>query len=116
MELFHPQEHDSKVHKFVDNSEITRCELCILDAINKAATSWGIICLRYEIRDIKMPERVAEAMQLQVEAERNKRAKVLESEGKCTKSSVIMTKVFRNYLRHKALHNFFLHEPQCLQS
>lgn len=28
-----------------------------------------------------MPERVAEAMQLQVEAERNKRAKVLESEG-----------------------------------
>lgn len=53
----------------------------IVDAINKAALSWGIICLRYEIRDIKMPERVAEAMQLQVEAERNKRAKVLESEG-----------------------------------
>ena len=116
MELFHPREHDSKVHKFVENSEITRCELCILDAINKAATSWGIICLRYEIRDIKMPERVAEAMQLQVEAERNKRAKVLESEGNCTKSSVLMTKVFRNYLRHEALHNFFLHEPQCLQS
>ena len=63
-----------------------------------------------------MPERVAEAMQLQVEAERNKRAKVLESEGNCTKSSVIMIKVFRNYFRHEALHNFFLHEPQCLQS
>jgi len=29
-----------------------------------------------------MPDRVAEAMQLQVEAERNKRAQVLQSEGK----------------------------------
>lgn len=50
-------------------------------SINKASEAWGIQCLRYEIRDIKMPDRVAEAMQLQVEAERNKRAKVLESEG-----------------------------------
>ena len=29
-----------------------------------------------------MPDRVSEAMQLQVEAERNRRAKVLESEGR----------------------------------
>lgn len=36
---------------------------------------------RYEIRDIKLPERVQEAMQMQVEAERRKRAQVLESEG-----------------------------------
>ena len=63
-----------------------------------------------------MPERVAEAMQLQVEAERNKRAKVLESEGNCTESYVIMTKVFQKYLRQEALRNFYLHEPQCLQS
>lgn len=43
-----------------------------------------IYCLythRYEIRDIKLPERVQEAMQMQVEAERKKRASVLESEG-----------------------------------
>ena len=53
----------------------------ILDAINKASSAWGITCLRYEIRDIKMPDRVSKAMQLQVEAERNKRAQVLESEG-----------------------------------
>ncbi|KAF6021937.1 STOML2 [Bugula neritina] len=52
----------------------------IVDAINKASAAWGITCLRYEIRDIKMPDRVAEAMQLQVEAERNKRAQVLQSE------------------------------------
>ncbi|KAI1301948.1 Stomatin-like protein 2, mitochondrial [Halotydeus destructor] len=53
----------------------------IVEAINKASTAWGIACLRYEIRDIKLPERVQEAMQMQVEAERKKRARVLESEG-----------------------------------
>ena len=37
--------------------------------------------MRYEIRDIRMPARVQEAMQMQVEAERRKRAAILESEG-----------------------------------
>ncbi|XP_068620616.1 stomatin-like protein 2, mitochondrial [Battus philenor] len=53
----------------------------IVDAINKASEAWGIACLRYEIRDIKLPTRVHEAMQMQVEAERRKRAAILESEG-----------------------------------
>lgn len=53
----------------------------IVYAINKASESWGIQCLRYEIRDIKLPARIHEAMQMQVEAERRKRAVVLESEG-----------------------------------
>lgn len=55
--------------------------ICIVESINKASSVWGISCLRYEIRDIKLPDRVQEAMQMQVEAERKKRAKVLESEG-----------------------------------
>ncbi|CAF4437739.1 unnamed protein product, partial [Adineta steineri] len=38
-------------------------------------------CLRYEIRDIRLPPKVQEAMQMQVEAERRKRATILESEG-----------------------------------
>ncbi|XP_071964315.1 stomatin-like protein 2, mitochondrial [Antedon mediterranea] len=54
----------------------------IVEAINKAATEqWGIRCLRYEIKDIDVPSKVKEAMQMQVEAERKKRARVLESEG-----------------------------------
>ncbi|KAH0952427.1 hypothetical protein HN011_011674 [Eciton burchellii] len=53
----------------------------IVDSINKASEAWGITCLRYEIRDISLPERVQEAMQMQVEAERKKRAAILESEG-----------------------------------
>jgi len=55
--------------------------VCIVTAINKASEAWGITCLRYEIRDIKLPTRVQEAMQMQVEAERKKRAAILESEG-----------------------------------
>lgn len=53
----------------------------IVESINKASAAWGISCLRYEIRDIKLPGRVHEAMQMQVEAERRKRAAILESEG-----------------------------------
>lgn len=54
----------------------------IVEAINKASFEpWGISCLRYEIRDITLPARITEAMQMQVEAERKKRAAILESEG-----------------------------------
>jgi len=38
--------------------------------------------MRYEIRTMTMPERIQQAMQMQVEAERKKRAAILESEGK----------------------------------
>lgn len=55
--------------------------LSIVEAINHAANVWGISCLRYEIRDITLPDKVVEAMQMQVAAERRKRATILESEG-----------------------------------
>lgn len=53
----------------------------IVEAINSAAISWGIQCLRYEIKDIKMPDEIRKAMELQMTAERQKRARILESEG-----------------------------------
>ncbi|PVU90861.1 hypothetical protein BB561_004680 [Smittium simulii] len=53
----------------------------IVCAINAAAESWGIKCLRYEIRDIHPPVNVVEAMHSQVSAERSKRAQILDSEG-----------------------------------
>ena len=54
----------------------------IVNAINEAAATWGIQCMRYEIRDIKPPTNVLQAMETQVAAERQKRAEILESEGK----------------------------------
>ncbi|XP_042504898.1 stomatin-like protein 2, mitochondrial isoform X1 [Macadamia integrifolia] len=50
-------------------------------SINEAAMDWGLKCLRYEIRDISPPPGVRAAMEMQAEAERRKRAQVLESEG-----------------------------------
>lgn len=49
--------------------------------INGAAKTWGLECLRYEIKDIVPPPAIVKAMELQAEAERRKRAQVLESEG-----------------------------------
>ena len=53
----------------------------ITAAINEAAQDWGVVCLRYEIRDIHAPGPVVEAMHRQVTAERSKRAEILDSEG-----------------------------------
>ena len=53
----------------------------IVEAINEAASEWGIKCMRYEIRDIKPPANIVKSMETQVAAERQKRAAILESEG-----------------------------------
>ncbi|KAH7840458.1 hypothetical protein Vadar_017232 [Vaccinium darrowii] len=53
----------------------------IVMVINDAAKDWGLKCLRYEIRDISPPLGVRAAMEMQAEAERKKRAQVLDSEG-----------------------------------
>uniref|UniRef100_A0A7E4VJP7 PHB domain-containing protein n=1 Tax=Panagrellus redivivus TaxID=6233 RepID=A0A7E4VJP7_PANRE len=61
--------------------EREQLNVCIVEAINKAAEPWGLVSMRYEIRNMTMPARIQEAMQMQVEAERRKRAAILESEG-----------------------------------
>jgi regulator of protease activity HflC (stomatin/prohibitin superfamily) len=53
----------------------------IVTCINHAATNWGIQCMRYEIKDIQPPKSILQAMELQVAAERQKRATILQSEG-----------------------------------
>ena len=62
-------------------AERTQLNKNIVEAINAASQSWGIQCLRYEIRDIHPPERIVKAMHTLVSAERSKRASILESEG-----------------------------------
>ena len=54
----------------------------IVTAINQASQAWGIQCMRYEIKNITPPTSVLKAMELQVAADRQKRAVILESEGK----------------------------------
>jgi regulator of protease activity HflC (stomatin/prohibitin superfamily) len=53
----------------------------IVKSIDVASEPWGIKVTRYEIRDIEPARTVIDAMEKQVEAERFKRAEILESEG-----------------------------------
>lgn len=41
----------------------------MVHSINQASDDWGIRCLRYEIKDIHVPPRVKESMQMQVRSE-----------------------------------------------
>jgi regulator of protease activity HflC (stomatin/prohibitin superfamily) len=53
----------------------------VVMAIDNATQPWGVKVLRYEIKSINPPKDVLDAMEKQMRAEREKRAKVLESEG-----------------------------------
>lgn len=55
----------------------TKLRAVLDDAINK----WGIKVNRVELQDITPPESVLQAMEKQMQAERNKRATILTSEG-----------------------------------
>lgn len=50
-------------------------------AVEEAAVNWGIKVLRYEIKDITPPQEILHAMELQITAEREKRAMIFKSEG-----------------------------------
>ena len=50
-------------------------------AVEEAAINWGIKVLRYEIKDITPPMEILRAMELQITAEREKRATIAKSEG-----------------------------------
>lgn len=77
----------------------------IVNAINEAAMSWGIQCMRYEIKDISPPINVLKAMELQVAAERQKRAEILESEGK-RQSQINIAEAYKQEI---VLKSIFLH-------
>ncbi|MEZ5361610.1 MAG: stomatin-like protein [Bryobacterales bacterium] len=61
--------------------ERTVINAAIVGELDKATESWGVKVLRYEIKNITPPRDVIEAMEKQMRAEREKRARVLESEG-----------------------------------
>jgi regulator of protease activity HflC (stomatin/prohibitin superfamily) len=54
----------------------------IVSALDAAAMNWGVKVLRYEIKDLTPPAEILRSMQAQITAEREKRARIAESEGK----------------------------------
>lgn len=61
--------------------ERTTINRAVVSAIDEAAVDWGVKVLRYEIKNISPPESVLLAMEKQMQAEREKRAVILQSEG-----------------------------------
>ena len=53
----------------------------VVRSIDEAAIGWGVKVLRYEIKNITPPQSVLHAMEKQMQAEREKRAVILQSEG-----------------------------------
>ncbi|CAG9187261.1 SPFH domain-containing protein [Cupriavidus pinatubonensis] len=54
----------------------------VVNALDEAASNWGVKVLRYEIKDLTPPKEILHAMQAQITAEREKRALIAASEGK----------------------------------
>jgi regulator of protease activity HflC (stomatin/prohibitin superfamily) len=69
--------------KNLDDVLSSRSELntAIVQELDRAAVNWGVKVLRYEIRKIEPPAEVVRAMELQITAERQKRALIAKSEG-----------------------------------
>jgi regulator of protease activity HflC (stomatin/prohibitin superfamily) len=64
---------------FEERDEINRTVVAVLD---EAGVSWGVKVLRYEIKDLVPPQEILHSMQQQITAEREKRARIAESEGR----------------------------------
>jgi len=62
--------------------ERSNINAAVVTAIDEAAAGWGVKVLRYEIKNITPPNTVLVAMEKQMQAEREKRATILQSEGK----------------------------------
>ncbi len=54
----------------------------VVSALDEAAQNWGVKVLRYEIKDLTPPAEILRSMQQQITAERDKRARIAESEGR----------------------------------
>lgn len=53
----------------------------VMEALNEAASPWGVKLYRYEVSDIDLPESIKDALEQQMKAERERRALIARSEG-----------------------------------
>jgi regulator of protease activity HflC (stomatin/prohibitin superfamily) len=61
--------------------ERSTINVAVVAALDEASSGWGVKVLRYEVKDITPPDNVLRSMQMQLTAEREKRALIAKSEG-----------------------------------
>jgi len=61
--------------------ERDKINAAVVRSVDEASDPWGVRVSRYEIQNISVPEPVLHAMEIQMKAEREKRADIAKSEG-----------------------------------
>ena len=62
-------------------SETDRINLDIREILDVSTSDWGVVVTLVELKDIQLPDSMKRAMARQAEAEREKRAKIINAEG-----------------------------------
>src|SRR5436189_3789522 len=62
-------------------SERNKINAILQEIIDQATTPWGIKVARVEVKDLEIPSSMQQAMARQAEAERERRAKIINAEG-----------------------------------
>ena len=70
-------------------SETDRINLDIREILDRTTTDWGIEVTLVELKDIQLPDSMKRAMARQAEAEREKRAKIINAEGESLAASAL---------------------------
>ncbi|EQD53507.1 stomatin/Mec-2 family protein [mine drainage metagenome] len=70
-----------RLHLDESLSSRQQLNLAVVSVLDEAGATWGIKVLRYEIKDITPPNEILRAMELQITADRERRATIARSEG-----------------------------------
>ncbi len=70
-------------------SETDRINLDIREILDRTTTDWGVEVTLVELKDIQLPDSMQRAMARQAEAEREKRAKIINAEGEAMAASAL---------------------------
>ena len=70
-------------------SETDRINLDIREILDRTTTDWGVEVTLVELKDIQLPDSMKRAMARQAEAEREKRAKIINAEGEARAAAAL---------------------------
>jgi len=72
-------------------SETDRINLDIREILDVTTVDWGVVVTLVELKDIQLPDSMKRAMARQAEAEREKRAKIINAEGESMAAAALGT-------------------------